>query len=865
MPGRSASLLPYGVLLVLLVLPAGWWEAQAQERGERVRFTVNDGWRYAPAEAVPPGAADPALDDAGWEVVDLPHTWNARDAFDKEPGYRRGVGWYRKRLVLDPSLAGRRLFLYFEGANQVADVYVNGLHVGSHVGGYTAFAFDITAAVTFDRPSLVAVRVDNRHDDDIPPLDADFTFYGGIYRDVWLLATDPVHFDVLDYAGPGVYVDTPLVTGEAATVRVRGTVVNAGAAPAAVEVVSRVREAGGREVAVLRSTVQVPPGGRAPFEQVSDTLSAPRLWSPADPYLYHVEASLYTGTHRRDVVVQPLGFRWLRVDPQLGVFLNGQPIRLFGTNRHQDLPGLGNALPDAAHRRDVEIVKENGFNFLRLAHYPQDPAVLEAADRLGLVVWEEIPVVNMITRSEAFYAHAERMLVEMIRQHYNHPSVLFWGYMNEILLRETTPVDTAYRADVVALARRLEARAKAEDPTRHTVTAISHGEVNNGSGFQDIPDVLGLNLYFGWYYGTFADLGAFLDTLHARHPARPLMVSEYGAGSDERVHTTGPVPFDFSSEHQQAFHRESFAQLQARPYLAGTAVWNQFDFGSALRQDTKNALNQKGLYFFDRTPKDIAFYYRARLRDEPVLYIAREWSRRAGSRPEDRRQPVWVYANTDSVELLVDGISQGWQPVVNATARWLVNWSDGMHRLEARGWKGGGPVVDVAHVAFEDRTGFFEGRGPAVLAVNAGAHEAYTDGSGVVWEPDRPYAPGGWGHVGGTARRTHHRITSTADDPLFQTYREGVQAYRFDVPDGRYRVTLGFMEAQHETPAQRVFGVRAGSRPLLAGLDLAAGTGRWRATTRTADVVVTGGTGLVLTFEAGAGAPVVSSILLERR
>ena len=851
--------------IFLIALPAA-----AQQTGSRMQFTINEAWQYAPGPLE--GAMATNYDDSDWTPVTLPHTWNAEDAFDKEPGYRRGIGWYRKLLSLDESLQGKRIYLYFEGANQVADVYVNGQHAGQHIGGYTAFVFEVTELITFDAPNLIAVQVDNSPHDDIPPLDADFTFYGGIYRDVWLLATEPIHIDVLNHASPGIFIDTPEVSHEQATVRVRGIVVNETEEAKTVEVVHRILDAENREITALRTSLNIEVGEKQSFEQTSEAISQPRLWSPGDPYLYRVLTEVYDGGRLVDHIGNPLGFRWFSADAQEGFFLNGEPMPLYGTNRHQDLPGYGNAVPNERARRDVRIVKENGFNFLRLAHYPQDPVVLEEADRQGLVVWEETPVVNTITLSEAFAANAELWVREMIRQHYNHPSVAMWGYMNEILLRQPNPLPEGYLDAVVALGQRLDAVVREEDPSRLTVTAISEGEVDNGTGFQDIPDILGMNLYFGWYYHDFETLGTFLDRLHARHPDRPLFISEYGAGSDERVHDFETAEsFDFTSEYAQWFHTASFQQILDRPYLVGSAVWNQFDFGSAGRQDTKNAINQKGLYFFDRTPKDIAYYYKAQLKDAPVLHIADEWSQRAGSHLEAHTQPVWVYSNLDEVELFVNGVSAGAKQPANATATWDVPLRDGVNHLLARGERDGQMVVDEAEIWYADRTLFFSdpASGSAVFAVNVGAHEQFVDEAGIVWETDQPYQDGRWGYEGGESARTHHRIYGTSDDPLFQTSRQGMTRYQFDVPDGDYEIRLLFSDNQHDDAGQRLFSVEAGSGPatipVFTDMDLVALSGRFSAVERTVQVRATGGAGLFLRFKGtGETEPTLSGILLRR-
>jgi beta-galactosidase len=826
----------------ILLASAFCLAAALPAKASRSRHTINEQWRFS-------------SDGANWQTVNLPHTWNAADAFDKTRPYRRGVGWYRKSLTLDPALRGKRLFLYFEGANQVADVVINDRPAGQHAGGYTAFVFDITDLVTFDAPNLIAVRVDNSHNPDIPPLNADFTFYGGIYRDVWLVATSPIHLTVTDHASPGVFVSTPDVSEERAVVRVTGTVANDSPRAATVRVVSRVLNATGVAVSAAVSNVRVAAGESATFDQRTPPIFRPQLWSPQEPNLYRVRTEVLQGDDGIDAVDNPLGFRWFSADPEKGLTLNGKPFKLFGTNRHQDFPGFGNALPDEFHRRDLGLVKATGFNFLRLAHYPQDPAVLDEADRIGLVIWEEIPVVNLISTSAAFAANSERMLVEMIRQHFNHPSVFFWGYMNEVLLTKPNPVPERYYEIVPALTERLEKRARTEDPTRLTVMALSRDEILDDKGIGNIPHILGLNLYFGWYYETFAQLGEFLDRIHKERPARPIIVSEYGADSDERVHTTRAKAFDFSSEYAQEFHRSSFPQLESRPFVLGTGVWNQFDFGSNGRQDTKFGLNKKGLFFYDRSPKDTAFYYQSSLLTRPVLYIGREWLERAGSRAEDRVQPIWVYTNQPSVELFVNGRSAGSRTVQNRTARWEVELSNGENRIRARA----GSHEDAVKIAYSDRTtGTF-------FAVNAGAHYAHIDQAHVYWEPDRPYQTGSWGYAGGNGSRTHHRIFATNEDPLYQASREGVDRYQFDVPDGTYEVTLGFAEGKRDARAgERIFSVRVNGQDVVRDLDLAAEYGAYTAVRRSVPVEASGGNGIRIEFTAKAGQPTIAAIMIRR-
>lgn len=857
------------LLLLLACLMPSPAIGQASGGAPRSRTSLNAGWRFHKGDVAQAQSA--RFDDRGWESVSLPHTWNAADARVKEAPYYRGIGWYRRSLQLPATSAGRRIFLWFEGANQVADVWVNGQVAGRHVGGYTAFALDVTKLVAFGRPNVVAVRVNNVHDPEIPPLSADFTFYGGLYRDAWLVVTDPVHLSVTDHAGPGIYVDArELPAGEHALAHVRGSVVNDGRLPRRVRVVTRVLDAAGTEAATLSSTVPVPAGRTVAFEQTSVPIRQPHLWSPDDPYLYTVRTELRDGERVLDRVEVPFGFRWYGYDAQKGFSLNGKPLQLHGTNRHQDVRGLGNAVPDSLHRRDVRLVKETGFNFLRLAHYPQDPAVLDEADRIGLILWEEIPVVNTITQSEGFAANAESMLVDMIRQHYDHPSVFFWGYMNEVLLRPPEPLPANYVSDVVALAKRLDARAHAEDSTRATVMAvISH---NPSRELDEVPDILGLNLYFGWYYGAVSDFGTYVDSLHAAEPTRPLMISEYGAGGDRRIHALAPLAFDFSSEYERRFHEATYPQILARPWLLGSALWNQFDFGSWSRDDAQPTMNDKGLYTFGRRPKDVAFYYRARLRADPVVHIAtRDWPRRAGSDPVDREQPVTVYGNGEALELFLDGHSLGAIVPQNGRAEWTVTMHSGENRLEARATRGAQSTVDTATVRYDDRSPLFAadsaGGDPGAvgeIAVNAGARAQYVDAAGVIWEADRQYQAGNWGFVDGKPVTTHHRILDTADDPLLQTARQGAALYNFGVPAGRYRVELRFVETEYDAAGQRVFTVNVNGKPVVEDLDLAASPGRWHARTVTVDVDATGKNGITVEMVPKAGLTTISALRVKR-
>ena len=872
------------LLVALLLLPAVARHSAAQPSAGRVRQSLDEGWKFfAGGEDF---AWSRTFDDARWQSVSLPHTWNADDPFDDVPGYRRGVGWYRRTFRIDSSLAGKRVFLYFEGANQRADVYVNGAFAGEHKGGYTAFAFDVTQLLHFDRAgneNVVAVMVDNSHDPFVPPLSVGYALYGGLYRDVWLIATDPVHFDVTDHASPGVFVTTPVVSRELGEVAVRGALVNDSRTARRLRVVSTIIDAAGASVAQGTVSVLAPEGVRTTFHHALPALRNPRLWSPVDPYLYTVSTAVYDGETLLDRVTNPLGFRWYRFTADSGFFLNGKKLALQGTNRHQDYAGLGSALPDSLHVRDMQLIKAMGANFVRLAHYPQDPSVLEAADSLGLLIWEEVPVVNYINPDSAFTANAEAMLREMIRQHSNHPSVILWGLMNESLLygpqgaRVGRQTDSGYVHSVRALAEAMNAIAHAEDPARRTVMAIHESDDYDRWGIAAVADVLGVNLYKGWYSGAFPDFGALLDARHRAHPEQVVVVSEYGAGSDERLNSPAPERFDFTGNWQRLFHESHLRQIAARPWLAGTAIWNEFDFSQPRKGYSIPNRNQKGMMTWDRRAKDVYYLYAANWSPAPIIRIAsHDWAARvgtdsaaprgAGTRPVP--QPVTVYSNLPRVELYLNGRSLGTKvPDDVHSASWEVPFAAGRNVLEARGARGRTSYSD--HVAVDLH--YYPPRlaDPSVpfgdLGVNVGTVAQFTDSARRAWAGDQPYRSGGFGYEGGTAGRTGAIVTGTNQVPLFITYREGLAGYRFDVPDGDYEVELLFAEPVERLAGQRVFGVSVNGRTIADRLDLAERAGRGGAVHLVAIARASGGEGVRVTFTPITGKPILNAIRLRRR
>lgn len=768
---------------------------------QRTVRSLDDGWRFR--TGAHPEAAAAEYDDRDWESVRIPHTWNG-DAYTVKE-YYRGEGWYRRTLRL-PVRRGQRYYVRMDAASKTAQLYVNGKEAGTHCGGYTAAVYDVTELLRPDGDNVLAVRVDNA-DDEVPPLSGDFTFFGGIYRDVWLVTVPECHFTMTDKGSSGLYVATPEASAERGTIALRGSVANDTAERCRATVEVRIFDPSGRLVDEGSCPLRLAAGEQAEFSYRSRMLQNPALWTPETPNRYRVEATLRGNRQELDRITLHTAFRWFRFDADEGFFLNGEPYKLRGVCRHQDQKPYGVALTDEMHRRDFALIKEMGANFVRLAHYPQDDAFLEECDRQGMLVWEEIPVIDIVPDSPAYADTAEENLREMIRQHYNRPSVILWGYMNEILLVAQRRCKTESELQPVLartrmLAERLENVVKQEDTTRMSVMAFHGSNDYNRCGLSEITDVVGWNLYNGWYSGDLEGFDRFAAQQHRDYPDHPIIVSEYGAGSDMRLHSLVPRPFDFSIEYQQRYLEHYLPVLETNSYLCGGALWNFIDFSSAKRDESMPRINNKGVVYADRTPKDVYYYYRAAWRaDLPVLRIAsrdwplRTWTVDAGGRAT---LPVKIYTNLPEVELFADGCSLGRRQPNNHIVIYDVPFRAGGVSLRAAGtWAEGRPVEDALYIGFSgvpERTA--DAEGALEIAVDVGSDCCFTsDRSGTAWLPDRPYAEGGWGYLGGEADATQAEIACTEDGPLFQTLRRGLDGYRFDLPNGTYEVELLFADS----------------------------------------------------------------------
>ena len=784
-------------------------------QAQRESRTINDSWKFLKGECA--AASDSAFNDAAWTSVHLPHTWNTDAYIEKD--YYRGTGWYRRQISIPQSWKGKQIFLKLDAASKAATIYINGKNVGEHAGGYTASTFDITPFCTFGTLNSLAIRVNNARQD-IPPISGDFTFFGGIYRDVWLTAVPKQHFHLTNHGSDGIFISTPQVSQEKGTILIRGEVKNDANQKASLELEHTVYKPDGSIAQTQKQSIQIKAGELYSFRTETAPIPSPQLWTPETPHLYRVESILRDKKTKTilDHSNHHTGFRWFSFDSEQGFSLNGKPYKLRGICRHQDQKPIGVALTDEMHRRDMKLMKEMGANFIRISHYPQDDALLEMCDKLGMLAWEEIPIIDIVPDTPGYAENCERNLREMIRQHYNHPSIITWGYMNEILLvtqrrykkeEELKPV----LERTLALAKRLEDVLKEEDATRVSTMAFHGSNSYNEVGLGSITDIVGWNLYQGWYGGDLTGFERFLAEQHQKYPSHPMIVSEYGAGSDKRLHSLQPHAFDFSIEYQQKYLEHYLPVLEETPYVCGGTHWNFIDFSSALRDESMPRINNKGLVYADRTPKDVYYYYKAAWRhDIPVLHIAsRDWTHRAGVQHGEApvMLPVKVYTNLPEVELFIDGKSLGKQKAVNYTSTFEVPFSRKEHfvsaKAESKETAAGIRIIeDGIRLNFTptpmtlDETNLRK----LELAVNVGSHCFYTsDESQLTWLPDQPYTEGSWGYIGGESKSSQGQIRNTNDGPLFQTLRSGIEGYRFDVPNGDYEIEFLFTDIFRENAA----------------------------------------------------------------
>ena len=587
-------------------------------------LSLNEGWQFSKD-------CSATAHNESVVSVNLPHTWNATDGQDGGNDYFRGSCLYTKKLVKSELPEADQYYLEIQGANSSADVYVNGEHKAHHDGGYSTWRVNLTDSI--GEECEVAIVVDNAPNETVYPQMADFTFYGGLYRNVNLIAVNNTHFDLDYYGGPGIKV-TPSVDGNV-EIEVFVTDKQDGD-----EVKYTVTDKEGNTVCELKSSENL----------ANLTIENVHLWhGRRDPYLYTAKAELVRGGEVIDDVTARFGVRSFKVDPELGFFLNGEEYPLRGVSRHQDRLGVCNALLPEHHEEDIALIMEVGATTIRLAHYQHDQYFYDLCDENGLVIWAEIPYISrhMPTGRE----NTISQMKELVTQNYNHASIVVWGLSNEISIAGSTP-------DLLENHKILNDMVHEMDKTRlTTIAAVSMAKVDDP--YIHISDLVSYNHYFGWYGGETGMNGPWFDNFHAKYPNTPIGCSEYGCEA-LNWHSSKPFQGDYTEEYQSYYHEELIKQLFTRKYIWATHVWNMFDFGADARAEGgENGQNHKGLVTMDRKYKKDSFYaYKAWLRspeDAPFVHLC---SKRYIDRVEDVTK-VTVYSNLPEVELFVNGESVG--------------------------------------------------------------------------------------------------------------------------------------------------------------------------------------------------------------
>ncbi len=883
-------------------------KSQAIAVSPRETVDLSAGWKFQFGEA-PETVTSAGFDDSGWEQVSVPHTWNriGEYALTRGPATnnKQGIGWYRLSYNAPAAAKGRRQYLDFAAVAIIADVWVNGVHVGQHKGAYSRFRFDVTSAWKPGAANLIVVKADNSKPApgsstaEILPLAGDFFIHGGIYRGVSLITANDVGIDLLDFGGPGVYVrpggTEPWPSGD---LNLNG---NNTLSRIAVTVRLRNQGAGTRKLTLRfltqgtenypRTSVSVAPGQST--VEAEAFIAEPVIWrSRSTNQLEYLTIEVLDGKRLIDSVTQSFGIRSFKFDPKTGFSLNGKPLKLHGVSRHQDRLGKGYALTRADHKQDMDLIAEMGANAVRMAHYQHDDAWADEADAHGMVAWAEIPYVTTPSLSggegsAAVFANAEQQLRELIRQNYNHPSIMMWSIGNEVDASALFGLGGG-ATKPLALLQHLQKVAKEEDPSRPTIFADCCEDVRSpvagldaqvqGEALAGAADMIGYNRYYGWYYPeplkAREQLGAQMDAFHARHPTLPISISEYGAGGATGQHSENPTTGFVNAtgrpqpeEYESWVHEQSWPVIRGRPYIFGSYVWNMFDFASDLRNEGDSVdINTKGLVSFDRkTKKDAFYYYQAQWTDKPMIHIT-------GKRYVDRAYPmmdVRAYTTQDSAELSMNGKTIGEVACPDHICVWsnvalkpgpnralaTITFTGGIHAnatndlpvglesvIDDANWNGPDPVRDGLHIDSGDIAGRILG------TRRFGSDNFVTGGTLAVL------------NQGGFGGRGAPKKTVIASDPaLYDYWREGEAfSYAVPMPDGKWTVTIHSFEPR--TTGTPMMSVSANGKAAFAPFSVAkAAGGALKGIARSFPVVVKGGV-LKLDFSATGGKAVVAAI-----
>ena len=643
--------------LTLLLACLGLMTMQAE--GRKVE-SFNSGWSFKKAPAEKELAINAPKWDKGWSEVEIPHTWNAKDMQVQANSFYEGAAYYKKQYFFPAELKDKRVFLRFEGVGSCAEVFVNGMLATSHKGGYSAFACEISPLLKAGEENEIIVKADNKSRPDVIPVNHNlFGVYGGIYRPVWLVVTEPYNISVTDCASPGVYVTQKNVSEKQADVKVKVKLDNGTLQPVPVTLQNTIYDQEGKQVATHSQSFELSAQGEQAYES-SFTIKKPTLWQGREnPYLYKVVSRLIKDGQVIDEMVQPLGLRKYEIVAGKGFYLNGEKYPMYGVTRHQDWWGLGSALKNENHDFDLATIMDVGATTVRFAHYQQSDYLYSRCDSLGLIIWAEIPFVNRVTGQEA--ENCRNQLREMIRQSFNHPSIYVWGLHNEVYQPHQYTKE---------LTQSLHDLAKTEDPDRYTVSVNGYGHMEHPVNL--VADIQGMNRYFGWYEKKIQDIKPWVENLEKEYPHQKLMLTEYGADANLNHQTEylGDALNWTKEFYPETFatktHEYQWSVIAAHPYIIASYLWNTFDFCAPMWvRGGVPARNMKGLVTFDRKiKKDSYFWYKANWSKEPVLYLTqrRNWDR------EKKETSVTVYSNIGTPKVYLNGkeltgIREGYTPV----------------------------------------------------------------------------------------------------------------------------------------------------------------------------------------------------------
>ena len=643
--------------LTLLLACLGLMTMQAE--GRKVE-SFNSGWSFKKAPAEKELAINAPKWDKGWSEVEIPHTWNAKDMQVQANSFYEGTAYYKKQYFFPAELKDKRVFLRFEGVGSCAEVFVNGMLATSHKGGYSAFACEISPLLKAGEENEIIVKADNKSRPDVIPVNHNlFGVYGGIYRPVWLVVTEPYNISVTDCASPGVYVTQKNVSKKQADVKVKVKLDNGTLQPVPVTLQNTIYDQEGKQVVTHSQSFELSAQGEQAYES-SFTIKKPTLWQGREnPYLYKVVSRLIKDGQVIDEMVQPLGLRKYEIVAGKGFYLNGEKYPMYGVTRHQDWWGLGSALKNENHDFDLATIMDVGATTVRFAHYQQSDYLYSRCDSLGLIIWAEIPFVNRVTGQEA--ENCRNQLREMIRQSFNHPSIYVWGLHNEVYQPHQYTKE---------LTQSLHDLAKTEDPDRYTVSVNGYGHMEHPVNL--VADIQGMNRYFGWYEKKIQDIKPWVENLEKEYPHQKLMLTEYGADANLNHQTEylGDALNWTKEFYPETFatktHEYQWSVIAAHPYIIASYLWNTFDFCAPMWvRGGVPARNMKGLVTFDRKiKKDSYFWYKANWSKEPVLYLTqrRNWDR------EKKETSVTVYSNIGTPKVYLNGkeltgIREGYTPV----------------------------------------------------------------------------------------------------------------------------------------------------------------------------------------------------------